>query len=183
MRCRLIRIILVAVFGGVWIFTHSTRAGETNTLDDRLEQFRPFLGKTWRGEFKDSKPGHPMVDVARWERALNGKAIRILHSVNNGEYGGESIVSWDAEQQEVRYSYFTTAGFQTTGTATFAGGKIVMVEKVRGNANGVTEVRSTCELRADGTMLSKSDYLKDGKVVGGREVLYREDPKAEVKFK
>ncbi len=58
-----------------------------------------------------------------------------------------------------------------------------MVEKVSGNANGITEVKSTFELRADGTLLSKATYLKDGQAAGGREILYHEDPKAQVQFK
>jgi len=117
-------------------------AAEKASLDERLEPLRPFLGKTWKGHFKDSTPEKPQVDVARWERALNGKAVRILHSVNDGVYGG-----------------------------------------VTGSAEGVTEVKATCELSADGTMHSKSEYLKDGKWVPGHEVTYKEDPKAEVVFK
>lgn len=183
MKQLLLPVLLALGFASASMSATPARAGETNQLDSHLEQFRPFLGKTWRGEFKDSKPERPAFDVARWERALNGKAIRILHSVNNGEYGGESLISWDAEQKEVRYYYFTTAGFRTTGTATFADGKFVMTEKVSGNANGITEVKSTFELRADGTLLSKATYLKAGQPSGGRETLYREDPNAEVKFK
>jgi len=158
-------------------------AAETNSLDEHLEKFRSFLGKTWRGEFKDSKPDKPVVDVARWERALNGKAIRVLHSVNDGNYGGESLMYWDAERKELRYHYFTTAGFQTSGTVSFSDGKIIAVEKVTGNENGITEVRSTSEIRPDGTLFVKAEYIKNGEVAGGREVTYKEDPEAEVKFK
>jgi hypothetical protein len=166
------------------ILVHVTaRAAEPASLDEHLEVFRPYLGKTWRGEFKNSKPDKPTIDVARWERALSGKAVRILHSVNDGSYGGESIIRWDKESKEIVYHYFTTAGFMTSGTMTVAEGKLIGLEKVRGDANGVTEVRSTTELRPDGTMLSKAEYLKNGQPAGGRETLYKEDPKAEVKFK
>lgn len=160
----------------------SVRVAESGTLDEGLEPLRHFLGKTWRGEFKDSKPDKPTIDVARWERALNGKAVRILHSINDGAYGGESLLIWDKQKSEIRYHYFTTAGFHTVGSMSVVGSKITAVEKVAGNSN-MTEVRSTFELRDDGTMLNKSEYLKDGKPSGSREVLYREDPKAEVKFK
>lgn len=135
------------------------------------------------GEFKSSKPGKPTIDVARWERALNGKAVRVLHSVNDGSYGGETIIQWDAEKERLIYHYFTTAGFYTTGTMTHANGKFISHEKVLGNTNGVTDVRATNELRPDGTLFSKAEYLKNGEWTGGREVLYREDPKAEVKFR
>lgn len=159
-------------------------AGETNSLDEHLEFLRPFLGKTWRGEFKEHQPGKPVIDISRWERALNGKAVRVLHSINDGEYGGESIIQWDAEKKELRYHYFTTAGFQTAGTMTFKDGKITAVEKVTGNQNGVTEVRSTSVIQSDGSLLVKAEYLKeDGTPTGGREVLYKEAAAAEVKFK
>lgn len=157
-------------------------AKAAESLEEHLEPFRPFLGKTWRGEFKSSKPDKPMFDVMRWERALNGKAIRTVHSVNDGMYGGESFIRWDKEAQQLTYHYFTTANFMTVGTMTVEGRKFIGTEKVTGT-NGVTEVRSVMEMRADGTMLSTAEYRKDGKVTGGREVLYREDPKAEVKFK
>ena len=163
-------------------FIVTARAGETGKLDEALEPLRPFLGKTWRGEFKESTPEKPMVDVSRWERALNGKAVRILHSVNDGSYGGETIVRWDAEQKALVYNYFTTAGFTTSGTMTLSGGVITSLEKVTGK-KGVTEVRGTMEIRPDGTMISKAEYIKDGKPAGGREVTYKEDAKAEVKWK
>lgn len=158
-------------------------AAETLPLEEHLEPLRPFLGKTWRGEFKNSKPDKPTIDVARWERALNGKAVRVLHSVNHGSYGGESIIRWDRESKQIVYHYYTTAGFMTSGTMTVADGKLIGLEKVSGDANGVTEVRSTTELRPDGTMLTKAEYLKNGQPAGGRETIYKEDPKAEVRFK
>jgi hypothetical protein len=174
----LVMLTLISLLSGL-----NLRAGETGSLAEALEPLRPLLGKTWRGEFKNSKPDKPTFDVARWERALNGKAVRILHSVNDGSYGGETIIQWDAEKKQLIYHYFTTAGFYTTGTMTHLDGKFTGHEKVTGSANGVTEVRAANELRPDGALLSKAEYLKNGEWTGGREVLYKEDPKAEVKFK
>lgn len=167
------------------LFAIAGRAAETGSLDTNLEPFRPLLGKTWRGEFKNSTPEKPMVDVSRWERSLNGKAVRVLHSVNHGSYGGESIIRWDKESKQLVFYYFTTAGFMTTGTMKVVEGKFIGLEKVSGGSGGVTEVRSTTELRADGTLLTKAEYLKDGQPAPdrGREVLYKEDATAEVKFK
>lgn len=165
--------------------TLGSQAAETGSLDEALEPFRPLLGRTWRGEFKNSTPEKPVVDISRWERALNGKAVRVLHSVNHGSYGGESIIRWDKESKQLVFYYFTTAGFMTTGTMKVVDGKFIGIEKVSGGAGGVTEVRSTTELRADGTLLTKAEYLKDGQPAPdrGREVIYREDAKAEVKFR
>jgi hypothetical protein len=155
-------------------------AAEVQSLDPQLEPFRPLLGKTWRGEFKGTDA--PTVDVSRWERALNGKAVRILHSINDGVYGGESIVRWDTDRKEITYYYFTTAGFFTTGTMTCTNSRLIALEKVVGSTN-TTAVRSTYEIRADGTLASKAEYLKGSQVTGTREVVYKEVPGAEVRFR
>lgn len=162
----------------------STAAGQQNLpLNEQLEPFRPLLGKTWRGEFKGTGSGAAKIDIARWERILNGEAIRVLHSINDGEYGGETIIIWDAAKKSLVHFYFTTAGFRTTGTFQFEGKKFMAEENLAGSTQGITKVRSSGELRADGTLASKSEYLKDGQWVPGHELLYREDAKAEVKFK
>lgn len=164
-------------------FTVDALAADKASLDEHLEPLRPFLGKTWKGHFKNSTPEKPLVDVSRWERALNGKAVRVLHSINDGVYGGESLIFWDEKKKSLVYYYFTTAGFYTSGTMTFNDGKYLSHELVTGSAEGVTEVKATGELRPDGTMHNKSEYLKEGKWVPGHEVTYKEDPKAEVVFK
>jgi len=158
-------------------------AADSPSLDPHLEALRPWLGKTWKGQFKGSKPDKPTVDIARWERALNGKAVRILHSVNEGEYGGESLVMWDEKKQSVTFHYFTTGGFSTTGTMTFKDGRVLTHEIVSGNAGGITEVRGSTEMHPDGTFHMKIEYLKDSAWTPGREVTYREDVSASVIFK
>jgi hypothetical protein len=157
-------------------------AADAPSLDKHLEPLRPFL-KTWKGTFKDSKPEHPTVDVAKWERALNGRAVRLMHSINNGVYGGETMLIWDEKKQSVVYYYFTTEGYMTSGTMTVKDGKIITNEVVSGGAGGVTEVRATSELQADGGFHVKAEYLKNGEWAPGHEVTYREDPSAEVVFK
>lgn len=152
-------------------------------LAEPLQQFAPFIGKTWKGEFKNSTPDKPVFDVARWERALNGKAVRVLHSVNDGAYGGETIITWDAAKKSVVYWYFTTAGFRTEGTMKHEDGKWVGHETVAGNAGGITEVKSTSAVLPDGRLQVKAEYLKDGKWGVGREVDYKEAPDAKVIFK
>ena len=152
-------------------------------LFEPLAPLAPFVGKTWRGEFVDSTPEKPMFDVSRWERALNGQAIRVLHSVNDGEYGGETIFCWDREKQQIVFHYFTTAGFFTHGTIQVTDGKMTSREAVTGNANGITEVEATSEVLPDGRLKTAARYLQNGAWVPGHEILYREDPAAEVRFK
>ena len=80
-------------------------------LNSHLEPLCPLLEKTWKGTFKDSKPGKPTIDVQRWERALNGQAVRILHSINDGAYGGETLLIWDEQRRIISFYYFTTDGY------------------------------------------------------------------------
>ncbi len=172
----------LALLVGVWM-SAGVFAAETGSLNEHLEWLRPFLGRTWRGELKNSKPGQPQIDVSRWERALNGQAVRILHSINDGVYGGETMVFWDAAKKEVTYHYFTTAGYVTRGTMRLEGDRIVSREAVEGEAGGVTEVRATSQIRSDGTLQVKSEYLKQGTWVPGHEIAYREAPEAKVTFR
>ena len=161
----------------------SVATADPPALDPHLEFLQPWLDKTFKSEGKAPNSGKPSTDVVRWERALNGRVVRITHSLNDGAYGGEVIVRWDEEKQAVCYYYFTTDTFWTEGTMSFKDGKIASHEIVKGKAEGITEVRATIEMHPDGTYLQKSEYLKDGKWSPGREALYRPDPAASVIFK
>lgn len=161
----------------------ANRTNAQETLIPELNVFQPFIGKTWRGEFKNSTKEKPIIDIARWERALNGRAVRVLHSINNGDYGGESIILWDAKQKSIVYYYFTTAGFYTHGTMKVENNKYISHEFVTGSEDGITEVKGTGEITADGKMISKSQYLQNGKWVEGHAATYVEAPEAQVIFK
>lgn len=158
-------------------------AKEPTDLVAELKVFERLVGKTFRGEFANSTPEKPLFDVSRWERAMNGRAIRILHSVNEGEYGGETIVMWDPDQRQIRFWYFTTAGFHTTGHFEIEGEKWSSLEKVVGNENGITEVKATSELTPDGHLKVSSQYLHNGAWVKGHEIDYVESSEAQVLFK
>ena len=148
-------------------------------LDEHLAPLAPYVNKTWRGEFKSSTKEKPLFDVTRWEVALKGKAIRCRHSVNDGVYGGETIIMWDAEKKAIVSFYFTTAGFYTNGTFEFQDGKLHSHEKVGGQIPGVTEVKAVTELLG-GKMHVKSQFLKDGQWVDAHEITYVEAPEAKV---
>jgi hypothetical protein len=163
--------------------TPATAIADEPSLDPHLVPLQPLLERMWEGDFKNSTPDKPVRDVMRWERALNGKAVRVLHSINDGAYGGETIYRWDDQQQAVTYHYFTTAGFMTTGKVTFSEGKLVTHEVVSGNASGAKEVRGQGEWLTDGTFRVTTEYLVDDKWQPGREVVYRENAAAKVRFK
>jgi hypothetical protein len=162
----------------------ATFGADPGELDPNLAALKPFLG-SWRGEFKRSTPENPLVDTAVWERALNGKAVRILHSINDGTYGGETLVTWDEAKKSIVYHYFTTAGFQTKGTMKISANKLECHEVVTGSgAEGAAEVKSTMELKEDGQIMeSNAKYLKNSEWVQGHEVKYKRSDGAKPLFK
>lgn len=172
-------VALTCSFGA----TLALSAADPPSLDQHLEPLRPFLDTTWKGAFKNSRPEKPTVDVMRWERALNGKAVRILHAINDGAYGGETLIRWDDQKQAVTYHYFTTAGFMSTGTMRFEDGKVMTHEVVSGTTGGATEVRGTSELLPTGEFHVKTEHRKNGEWVPGHEVTYKEDSAATVRFR
>ena len=152
-------------------------------LAEHLQPLAPLLDRTFRGELNESTPEKPMVDVSRWERWLGGMAVRNLHSVNDGEYGGETIVYWDREKSSLVYFYFTTAGFYSRGTMTVDRTRFTSYEDLVGNKNGIAAVRSTQELLPDGRLRTRAEYLQHGKWVEGHSATYVEAPGAEVRFR
>jgi hypothetical protein len=174
---------IVLSFSLVVNFAQAQEQAEAQKINEHLKPFLPLVGKTWKGEFANSTPEKPMHDVSTWELILNGKAIRIMHSVNDGIYGGETIIYWDKDKQQLLFFYFTTAGFYTTGTFSIEGEKFISHEMVTGNQNGITEVKATGEKLPDGKMRNKSQYLQNGKWVDGHKIFYVDDASAKVIFK
>ncbi|MBK1878819.1 hypothetical protein [Pelagicoccus mobilis] len=164
------------------LFSTSLSANEA-TLHPKLEPFRPILGITYSGEFAQSTPDKPVIDVVRNERILNGQAIRSVHSLNNGAYGGETIYRWDEEKQRIVYHYFTTQGFMTTGTFKLQDGVFTAFEEVTGAANGIVAVRSSGSFTPE-KMTVKSEYQsEDGSWTPGHTATYTPTPEAEIVFK
>ncbi len=173
-----------AFTAAVFFIILSGAANAQNELSEHLKGLQPYIGKTWKGELKSADQQKPTYDVSRWERAPNGQAVRILHSVNDGEYGGETIILWDNQKKSLVYYYFTTGGFYTHGTMAMEGNKLSFHEYVTGyEGNSVTEVKGTGEFTTDGKLINKSQYLKDGKWVEGHGAIYVEDQTAQVIFK
>tara|TARA_B100001750_G_C15259532_1_gene471952 strand:+ start:53 stop:577 length:525 start_codon:yes stop_codon:yes gene_type:complete len=156
---------------------------EMSNLSKHLKAFEPYIGKTYQGEFAESTPENPVFDIQHWERILNGNAIKVTHSVNKGEYGGESIIIWDMKLEKLVSWYFTTAGFYTQANIKIDNNKIIFIEEVTGNQNGITEVKSTTQLLENGEKHTKAQYLQNGKWIDGHEIYYKEASEAKVIFK
>ncbi|WP_372760611.1 hypothetical protein [Pseudoalteromonas sp.] len=150
-------------------------------LAAELQVFKPYLG-TWQTNFDVPEGTKAMQDVGKWERALNGKAIRTTHSINDGEYGGESMIFYDTKKQSLVFYYFTTAGFYTKGTMkVLSPTQFVAYEEVTGNKDGITKVKSTSEFIDDQFVVATS-YLKKGEWTKPQQRTYTRSNKT-VKFK
>ena len=145
--------------------------------DDPFQPLLPLIGKTWRGT---GSAGAGVEDVMRWDWAIGGHAVRVVHSVNRGAYGGETLIFPDRESGTLIFHYFTSGGFHTTGTMRSNGpGRIAIEETVHG-AGPITKLRSSGELGADGVYRTRSSRLSEGKWVEGGGFDYRQDPDAEL---
>ena len=130
------------------------------TFSPELQIFSKFIG-TWESTFEMMDGNPNVVDVAVWERALNGKAIRSLHSINDGMYGGEMIMTWDADLETLVFYYFTTANFYTKGTIEVVGDdSFIAYEDVNGSKDGITKVKSTSTIK-DEVITVVTSYLKN----------------------
>ena len=76
------RIIITILFF-LPILSYSDNPERIRDLSNHLKDLDPFIGKTFKGIFSNSTSEKPNVDVKHWDRALNGNAVRITHSVNN----------------------------------------------------------------------------------------------------
>lgn len=173
-----VMLTIVLGLGGMLV----GRAEEAR-LDEHLQVFAPILGKVFRGEMGHSTPEKPVHDVVKYERALNGTAVRSFHSINDGVYGGETLVRWDADAGKLVFHYFTTQGFMTTGHMEVIGDELHSWEKVAdpAKAGGVTEVRAVSTIGPD-RITVKSEYKKDGEWVPGHTAQYFPAPDATVNF-
>lgn len=170
---------LALLVGGI-----AGRAEEEKPLNEGLQVFAPVLGKVFKGEMSGSTPEKPIHDVVKYERALNGTAVRSFHSINDGAYGGETLVRWDGEAGKLVFHYFTTQGFMTTGHMEVKDGELHSWEQVvdPDKAGGVTEVRAVSTISAE-RITVKSEYRKDGEWIPGHTATYYPAPEAKVNFR
>ena len=167
------------------MLTAVVTAAETQSLHPELEAFRPLLGKTWAGAFPDRPDGTKMEDVVRYERVLNGMAVRSLHSINDGIYGGETLFRWDAQAGKLVFHYFTTQGFVTKGEIhRNDDGSFTSIEQVENpdQADGVTRVEAVFRVAAD-RLVVESTYFRGDVAEPGHAAEYRPAPGRNVVFR
>jgi len=165
MKCFVLMLCLLSV-----IPAHAQDAPE-----DKLAIFAPFIG-TWKAEFVDGTH-----DISHYEWILGGKALRIMHSMNAGDYGGEALVHWNTDKEAISFRYATTAGFYTDGTITPTENGFDAHEIVHGNMGGITKTRAGYTIK-EGEIKVWSQFFKDGEWAEKTQATYVRAPGAEVIF-
>ena len=149
---------------------------------EELKGLIPFIG-TWTSLSETLDPRKKFTDVARWEWAFGGKIVRIIHSVNGGAYAGESLIQWDAADQQIIYRYVNNGGFYTDGVITERSyGSIIVHEYIRGTTEeGPTETRAGYSIK-NGQMYSWTQFKLRGVWGEKSEVIYERTPDAKPKM-
>ena len=141
-------------------------------LSVHLIEMKPFIGNTYKGDFINSTKENPMFDVLSFERALNGNAIKVIHSVNNGEFGGETMVMWNPEKGGLQSWYFTSAGSLTIQNVQIKKDTFISIENVERNQNGITKVKTIFEVLHGDQIKKRTKYLMNNLWKDGSQTLY-----------
>ena len=150
-------------------------SGQTKSktfLSEHLTGLKPFIGNTYKGNFINSTKENPMIDVLLFERALNGNAVKVTHSVNNGEYGGETMVMWNSEKEGLQSWYFTSAGSLTIQNVQIKKDTFISIEDVAANKNGITKVKTIIEVLHGNQIQKRTKYLMNNLWKDGSEIIY-----------
>ncbi|MBX9575827.1 MAG: copper chaperone PCu(A)C [Caulobacteraceae bacterium] len=139
--------------------------------------FEHLVGKTWRGTGTGPQA---VQDVQRWEWAVGGHAVRVVHSVADGAYAGETLIFRDRDSGAYAFHYFTTGGFHTSGVMRPTGPGAFEAEETVHGLDGFTTLRSTMTMGPDGVHRARTFQQKDGQWVEQGGFDYREDPTAQV---
>lgn len=167
---------IAALTAGLPAMAQDLPAAEARA-EDPFRPLYPLIGRTWRGT-NITQEG--VEDVVRWEWAVGGHAVRAVHAVNGGVYGGETLVFADRDTGRLIFHYFTSGGFHTTGEIVpAADGSLEIAEAVHG-VDGLESLRSTMRINADGTYETRGLVERDGawEPFGGFD--YRLDNTAQV---
>lgn len=145
----------------------------TQAQKEKFGILADFAGHMYRGVPTEAS-SESVADVQLWLWSEDGEHLIIKHRLEDGSYGGDTVISKDESNGQLSYVYKTNAGFNTTGKFSVSpDGTWEAIEEVTGQSD-VTMVRSRGHKREDGALVSTSDYLKSGKWVPGHSFVYTE---------
>lgn len=137
--------------------------------------FEHLVGRTWRGVGTGPEA---VEDIQRWDWAVGGHAVRVVHSVGGGAYAGETLIFRDRINGGYIFHYFTSGGFHTTGTMRPTGPGAFEAEETVHGLDRFPPLRSTLVMGPDGVHRARSFQQEDGVWVEKGGFDYREDASA-----
>ena len=166
--------VAAAIFSVIVIAhsAHAEDAADAHEVYEPMAVFAGLAGKTWRGE-GTGPDGNPIVDIAKHEYILGGRAFQSTHRLESGVYGGKTIMFFDEGGEQYIFHYFTTAGFHTTGVIEPTENGFRAVEKVQ-NHEVFDEVRSELFVEEGRLRVVSSHVDKQGNATEGEELIYVE---------
>ncbi|MEM9168116.1 MAG: hypothetical protein AAGC56_00545 [Pseudomonadota bacterium] len=166
----IVRAALFAVAAAAGLFDAAPARAEPAYAP--MAPFAAMVGKTYRGE-GTGPDGAPLVDIAKWEFILGGRAVQTTHRLEGGDYGGRTIMFFDEAAKTYVFHYFTTAGFHTIGEFDVTEDGFVGSEAVEGHPTYVS-VYSKTTLDGDGTLRITSEYVdRKGERTPATSLTYR----------
>lgn len=166
------KAIFLALCASVLMMALPASAMENTAAYEPMAPFAKLAGKSWRGE-GTGPDGKPVIDIARYEMILGGRAFQSTHKLENADYGGRTIIFYDEGAKKYVFHYFTTAGFHTTGELTLTDTGFISVEKVEGHAV-YAEVRGEAVIGEKEMRVASQHVTHDGTVSEGGGFVYRE---------
>jgi hypothetical protein len=171
------KLMLILIFS----LSFGSTALSASQLIEELKIFEPFTEKTWVHQTGQSGSPDYFHDVIRWSVIMGGNAILTEHSVNEGVYGGYTLIFYDQKTDIIRCTYVTTGGFYTECTMKEEEGGIVILETVKGTRRGPKAVRSMITLEGE-LYIIKSQYQIENDWSKEEVRSYHEDAEALVVF-
>lgn len=171
---QLLRSAAVFLFGlGALTAPTISAAGDKDAdAYEPMAVFAKLAGRSWRGEGTGPN-GQPIVDIARYEMILLGRAFQSTHKLEGGTYGGRTVYFYDEGAKEYVFHYFTTAGFHTTGTIVPTENGFTAIETVNGHPE-IDEVHSEIIVGEKEMRVLSHHVSHDGEESAGDTLIYAE---------
>ncbi|MHA7872316.1 MAG: hypothetical protein ACX939_08205 [Hyphococcus sp.] len=172
--------MLFVVAAGLSAVASAAEDGDASAAYEPMAVFEKLDGRVLYGEGVGPN-GEPIVDIAKWEMTLGGRAFQSTHKLACRDYGGRTIFFYDEGAKKYIFHYFTTAGFHTVGELDVTDDGFTAVEEVIGHPRFV-EVRSDIIFDGDIVRVVSSHVDKDGKPSDSDELVYRDVDEETVLF-
>ncbi|MGZ9100487.1 MAG: copper chaperone PCu(A)C [Brevundimonas sp.] len=178
MKSRLIAAVVVSLLFAAPVLPAAAQVAELPAPGVGRAAYAPFehlVGRSWRGVGTGPDAAE---DIQRWDWAVGGHAVRVVHSVGGGAYAGETLIFRDKASGGFIFHYFTSGGFHTTGVMRPTGPGAFEAEETVHGLDGFPPIRSTLVMGADGVHRARSFQQENGAWVEKGGFDYREDPSA-----